>query len=56
MRGRILSFATDNVEDLVDAHLATARDVVVRLGLPPDLLDTVDLHLPVRLGGAEVAA
>ena len=44
------------VEDLADAHLATARDIVVRLGLSPELLDAVDLHLPERLDGAEVAA
>jgi len=46
----------DYVEQLVETHLASARDEVARLGVPTGLLDAVDLHLPAFARTAEVAA
>jgi geranylgeranyl diphosphate synthase type II len=44
------------VEELAEAHLATAREVVEQLGISTDLLDAATTGLPVLADSNEVAA
>ena len=52
----VRSGSRDYVEGMVEAHLAAAQDVLVRLGIPATLLDVVNLHPAAFAASAEVAA